>query len=261
MKSTKAIAGILSMALLLTSCGTDTSSKDDSSQADTTTTTTEETTTTTEETTTTTEETTTTEAETTETTTTTEDAGSEDEPQPEEPRSAEEKAAAQVAMDGFLKANADEDYAAMVKYYDVGLLYYMETGEMASEDELIQYLKDGETETGESVFSDYSTAEIGELTCYNSMAEEMNAFLASDLLKEGENADGEPITLDMAGNFEIDGMYTFSMSVEDVGEDYDYSMDMEYAVLRINGEWQVDIGLTLVWAFAQMAEDMGSMTE
>lgn len=257
MKATKTIAGILSVALLLTGCSSDDSSSvADTSKAETTTTTQD--TTTTEATTTTAETTTTVETTTTEEET---DAGenSGDVPQPETPASPDEAAAAKAAMDGFLKANADKDYAALVQYYDVDLMYYMTTGNMGTEDELIQYLKDQEAGTEGSVFVDYTNAEIGELECYNSMAAELNDFLSSDYMKEGTTDSGETITLDMAENFQIDGMYSFPVSVEASSDEFDYSSDMAYSVLHINGEWKVDVTLTLVWSFAQMFEDMGAL--
>lgn len=262
MKIRRTIAGILSVAMLLTGCGTGASDSKTESTAETTTTTTAATTTTTEATTTTAEETTTTTEITTEaadenTDATTEDGGM----QPETPTSDDELAEVQATIDGFLEANENRDYAAMIQYFDLDLLYYMQTGKMATEAELIQFMEEQEAAGEGEIFADLSSAEIGEAECYNSSAKELNDFLASDLMKETEAQDGSGVKLDMAANFKIDGMYGFTVKNEVSEDGMDLSADIGYSVLRINGEWKVDIALTMVWAFAQMFEGMEDMGE
>ncbi|MBE6847995.1 MAG: hypothetical protein E7503_07705 [Ruminococcus sp.] len=251
MKFTKVLAGMLSAALLLTGCSEDSSSTADSSKADTTTTTTTEaTTTTTEATTTTTETTTTAETTTTEET----DAGSDEgDMKPEEPASADELAEVKDVIAGYLEANNNKDYAAMIRYYDVQFNYFMEHGETGSDPELVQYMQDAESE----IFMDYSNAVFGEPQCYNSMAQEYNDFLASDLMSEVETEDGETIEVSPEEEFKIEGVYVFNVKNEAAG----FSSEMDYAVLKINGKWQVDTALTLLYTFVSIFEGMGDLTE
>ncbi len=243
MKFTKVLAGILSAALLLTGCSEDSSSTADSSKADTTTTT-AETTTTTEATTTTAETTTTEET----------DAGSvEGEPEPEEPASADELAEVKDVIAGYLDANNNKDYGAMIRFYDVHFNYFMENGRTGSDPELVQYMQDAEDE----LFMDYSNAVFGEPQCYNSMAQEYNDFLASDLMSEVETEDGETIEVSPEEEFKIEGVYFFNVKNEAAG----FSSEMDYAVLKINGKWQVDTALTLLYSFVSIFEGMGDLAE
>ncbi len=236
MKHKLVMAGILSMALVLTGCGqaAGTSSTEETTPVQTTAET---------------------EAETTaETEAETEEENAE--ATGEEPASADELAAVQAAIDGYLKASEEADYASLVKYYDVDLVYYMSEGKLATEEELIAELErmadDGEITVGESA----AEGEFGAPVCCNSEAQMYNDFLASDIFSEIEREDGTTYTLDMAENFVIDGVYTFNYSAAGVEDGMSFDISMDMTVLRINGEWKVDNILSLMMAFSSMMEDM-----
>ncbi len=251
MKHRMIMAGILSMAMVLTGCGqaADTSSTEETAATTTAPAATEAPTE--EETEAETEEET--EAESEE-----EAAEGEEETPSEAPASPEELAEVQAAIDGYRKAIEEGNCAELVKYYDIDVMYYMTTGKLADEAELVAELErqvdDGELAVGESAVQ----GEFGAPVCYNSQAKEYNDFLASDIFAEGgfEDENGNTFEVNMAENFVIDGVYMFEYSAagDQEGMSFDVSMDM--AVLRINGEWKVDTGLTLTMAFATMFEGM-----
>lgn len=253
MKHRMILAGILSMAMVLTGCGqaADTSSTEENAAATTAPAATEAPT----------EEETEAETEAAteeETEAESEEEFEEEETPSEQPASAEELAEVQAAIDGYRKALEEENYADLVKYYDINVMYYMTTGKLASDEELSAELErqvaDGELAAGESAVQ----GEFGAPVCYNSQAKEYNDFLASDIFSEGgfEDENGNTFEVNMAENFTIDGVYMFEYSAagDQEGMSFDVSMDM--AVLRINGEWKVDTGLTMTMALAAMFEGM-----
>ncbi len=163
----------------------------------------------------------------------------------------DEAAQVQAAIDGYIKAIEEADYANIVKYYDIELLQHMATGKKHTEDELIAEVK-RMADSGELAVGPMN-AEIGKPECLNSEAQEYNDFLASDMLAEIENENGETVKLNLAENYKIDGVYTFRYTASSAG----MNVDMDMAVLRINGEWKVDSVLTMTMA---LAEAFGSMT-
>ena len=162
----------------------------------------------------------------------------------------DEAAQVQAAIDGYIKAIEEADYTNIVKYYDIELLKYMATGKQYTEDELITELQ-RMTDSGELAVGPMN-AELGKPECLNSEAQKYNDFLASDMLAEIENENGETVKLNLAENYKIDGVYTFRYSAASSG----MSVDMDMTVLRINGEWKVDSALTMTMA---MAEAFGSL--
>ena len=159
----------------------------------------------------------------------------------------DEVAQVQAVIDGYIKAVREQDYANMVKYYNMELSHYMSTGEKASEAELAEMLKEEyATHTGVSD----ENATIGAPVCAPELIQEYNDFLASDMFKEITNDAGETVQLNLPENYKIDGVYVFNYS----SAGGSIKMDME--VLRVNGEWKVDSALSMAMMFSSMFEDM-----
>lgn len=215
-------ASVLSMAMLLTACGNtadETSSKTDETQA-------------------------TTEAATEATT----EAATEATTEASAANNGEgdELAQVQAAIDGYMKAASEANHKDLIKYYDIEMITYMETGKKPTEEEMIDLLK-------QSFFEGQNEgAEVGAPEAHPEYVQEVNDFMASDFLKEVEKEDGTVVPLNMAENYKIDGVYTFNYAAGGGG----FSIDMDMTVLRINGEWKVDNAFTMAMSMASMMEGM-----
>lgn len=155
----------------------------------------------------------------------------------------DEEAIKEIAEKG-INAMMSGDAEGWYYYTDIEVLYYMAFGEMASEQEIIDELKD--------IMDDYADDDIGEIIVTSvkenkSAIQKFNDFLKSEYLIEEEGAPE-----DTSDQFKITGAYEVEMEVADG----DYSESETLYVLKINGEWKLAYWLTFMSVFQEYFEEM-----
>lgn len=184
-----------------------------------------------------------------------------------------ELAEVQAVLDGYFKAAEEQDIENLIKYHDFNFIHYLSEGVYLTDEQLLEKVGSLEELGGEQPAS-YGTMTVSDVECHDEMISAFQDFLSSDFWNDEEGENGEK--LHPADYFTIDGVYTCTVNSTGTAEfevetqegvtvsgsaSTDFNVTTEYAILRINGEWKVDITMSMMMMFANMIESMKKFDE